>query len=168
MVCRGKCSRTLNFGLAQGRKRIFIVGSLGNIGASKVLFEPESNGRVNKKSMEEQEKCLCITARDGQRQDPSSESIICSTVRTQESGKRTQGYIATTLGTEQRGVDRQATFIAETDADRKRKTTRAAKGLDTLRGVLIGNAVSVPVAEWIGKRIMGFDEGDKKGLRREG
>src|SRR3990167_8139935 len=32
-----------NFGVPQQRKRVVIVGSLGNIGSAKVLFEPESS-----------------------------------------------------------------------------------------------------------------------------
>ena len=41
----------------------------------------------------------------------------------------------------------------------KRETARVSNGMDSGRFCVIGNAVSVPVAEWIGKRIMMF--GDK-------
>ena len=44
-----------NFGVAQRRRRVFIVGSLGNADSAKVLFERESLRRNSKKSGETRE-----------------------------------------------------------------------------------------------------------------
>jgi Site-specific DNA methylase len=64
-----------NFGVAQRRKRIIIVGSLGNIGSGKVLFEQESGSRDIKADDEIRTVGLCVSTRDGERQDPSSENL---------------------------------------------------------------------------------------------
>ncbi len=146
-----------HFGLAQGRKRVFIVGSLGNTNSAKVLFEPESNRRDYATKLAGREKCLCLNARAGQRNDPQTETIVATTVRAgTESGKRTQGYIAHTI-TCSRGIPSNAksgNIIAETNAGRKGKTSRVPGSLDTMRGIVIGNAVSVNVAQWIAERIV--------------
>lgn len=50
-----------NFGVAQRRKRVFIVGSLGNPGCVKVLFEPESISIHTKKSKQTENKAPTTT-----------------------------------------------------------------------------------------------------------
>ncbi|MCD4751896.1 MAG: DNA (cytosine-5-)-methyltransferase [Anaerolineaceae bacterium] len=69
------------FGVAQRRRRVFIVGSLGNIGALKVLYESKSMRRIYKKSEEERKEStgfvtLCLTAGYGRRYNPSTETMI--------------------------------------------------------------------------------------------
>lgn len=63
-----------------------------------------------------------------------------TTVRTQEAGNRIQGNIATTI-----------------NPDREGKIAGSSIQLDGSRGVVIGNAVTVNIAEWIGKRIMKYN-----------
>ena len=176
------------FGVAQRRKRVFIVGSFGNIGASKVFLEQEGGGGNIKKSekIRGDKSWCCITAHDGGRYDPTVEkfvalkigtitaksygdkgwpltnewnTIVASTIRGQDADQpqqRRKNFVASTIGATPRGNTSfvwQDTYIAETDTDRKGKVTRTPKGLDTRRGIVIGNAVTVPVVEWIAKRI---------------
>lgn len=146
-----------NFGVAQQRKRVIIVGSLGNIGSAKVLFEQKSSDRNNQTGSKGRTVSPCINARRGQRNDPQTEAIVATTIRTSESGKRTQGYIAHTVTTGQRGVERrprQGNYIAEIDPQREGEATGISYELDSPRGLVIGNAVTVNVAEWIGRRII--------------
>lgn len=148
-----------NFGVAQQRKRVVIVGSLGNIGSAKVLFEQESDCRNNPQSAKGQEISPCVNARSGERNDPQTELVVAPTVRTSESGKRTQGYIANTVTTGQRGIERrprQGNYISEINPDRKGTAPGVSYELDSPRGIVIGNAVTVNVAKWIGKRIMKY------------
>jgi len=51
----------------------------------------------------------------------------------------------------------QENYIAEPDSDGKGKVAGPARGLDTARGIVIGNAITVPVIEWIGKRIIDYE-----------
>jgi len=79
--------RVLNaqyFGVAQRRKRVFIVGSLGNTDSVQVLFEPKSSYRNDKKKSEMGQRGLCISTRDGERQDPTGKTIIASTIRSND------------------------------------------------------------------------------------
>ncbi len=170
------------FGVAQRRKRVFIVGSFGNIGASKVFLEQEGGNRNIKKSekIKSAKSWCCITAHDGGRYVPTVEkfvaytvgttdftgqtgtrnrNIVASTIRGQDADQpqqRRKNFVASTIGATPRGNTSfiwQDTYIAETDTNRKGKIARTPKGLDTCRGIVIGNAVTVPVVEWIAKRI---------------
>lgn len=163
------------FGVAQRRKRVFIVGSFRNANSVQVLFEQKSNRRNYKKVSSGREKCFCITTRDGERQDPTNETIVGTTIRTSESGKRTQGYIAETLTAKSYGESgwplqnetaqiianaitvypqdkmppsQNATrnIIAEVNADRKRAIDGFSRKLDTYRGRCLGNAIVPQVA----------------------
>lgn len=177
------------FGVAQRRERVFIVGSFGNISAAKVLFDIESNRGDDPPLGDVQTRGLCVSARDGERQDPTAENfvasvvtatdygrtpigqfgneanLICATIKT-DSHRATrtiadQNLVAYTISTENRGNPQhinQENLVAEIDTERKRAAARVPKGLDTARGIVIGNAVTVPVAEWIGKRIMRYDK----------
>jgi len=68
------------FGVAQQRRRVWIVGSLGNTGAVKVLFEQESGRRNDSPEQEVGARGLCISTRDGGRQDPTNETLIACSV----------------------------------------------------------------------------------------
>lgn len=86
-------------------------------------------------------KCL-LTQEDKLRKISSDGgNIVATTVRTQEAGNRIQGNIATTSYPDGEG-----------------EASRVTPKLDGPRGVVIGNAVSVPVAEWIGKRIVEYEK----------
>lgn len=152
------------FGVAQRRRRIFIVASFGNISASKVLFEQQGNSGNASSKFAIPKVGLCLSTRDGERQDPSAENFVASVV-TASDYKRTPigqfgnegNLIAYTVSTDDRGTPQhinQENLVAEIDAKRKGAAARTPKGLDSMRGIVIGNAVTVPVVEWIGKRIL--------------
>jgi DNA (cytosine-5)-methyltransferase 1 len=88
-------------------------------------------------------------------------TYIASTI-TQNRGihnARNDTLIARCINTQRRGGSfaTQENYVAEPHAGGKRKASRVSRGLDTARGIVIGNAVNVNVAEWIGKRIMEYN-----------
>lgn len=178
------------FGVAQRRKRVFIVGCLGKIPEPEILFEPKSSRRNDKKKQKVGERGLCISARCGERQDPTAETFITSTIGTDggyeerkvDDRMRKHNIIAQsptitaqdnhgtpintreiivaqTIGSTPRGNTSfvwQDTYIAETNTRGERSPAGVSKGMDSNRGIVIGNAVSVPVAKWIGERIIKY------------
>lgn len=154
------------FGVAQQRRRLFIVGRLGEPCPPEILFEQKSGGR-NSEALEEtkQPRGLCLSTRDGERQDPSTENLICSTIRANDDSCGHRGFeksnlISYTLNTGKRGCSGtlwEETTIATLNTYGERAPARFSRGLDSPRGVVIGNAVTVNVAEWLGKRIMDFE-----------
>jgi DNA (cytosine-5)-methyltransferase 1 len=158
-----------SFGVPQRRRRIFIVASFGNIGAAKVLFESPGDGGDTKEIAQIEPVGLCISARDGTRGDPSTETIIANPIMATDYGRTPIGRFgnegnliaAYTITTDLRGCPRHITnenLVAQIDPNGERTATGLPRGLDSARGVIIGNAVTVPVAEWIGKRIMKYSE----------
>jgi len=177
------------FGVPQRRKRIFIVGCLGKIPPPEILFEQKSGGGNDTKKRKIRQGGLCISTREGQRQDPTAETFIDSTIQATDYRKVQHGQfgnegnlIASTIQSEGHGRNSDAqliaeplqkkyrgkfsglwgeTHIAEIDPVGKRKTSGIARGLDSARGVLIGNGVTRQVAEWIAKRIIKYGQGTK-------
>lgn len=129
------------FGVAQRRKRLFIVGCFGRECPPEVLFEPQSHIWNDKKKRKIRQRVLCLSTRTGERQDPTAETFIANVVQAND-------YRKTHVW--------QDTHIAEINPDGKRKASGIPKGLDSHRGIVIGNAVTVNVAEWIGKRILKY------------
>jgi len=153
------------FGIAQRRKRVFIVGCFGKIPPPEILFEQESGRRNDKKKQKMGQRGLCISTKCGERQDPTSDTFIAQTIRGQDcpqvgnKGAVKHNFVAQTINAGKRGNAGRIwedTHIAEVNPKRKGKTARTPKKLDSRRGVLIGNAVTVNVAEWIGKRIIKY------------
>lgn len=165
-----------------------IAGRFGRFCPPEILSEPKSSRRDNKKNRKIQARGLCLTTRSGERQDPTAETFIASTIQASDYKKSPHGqfgnecnliantiqstdkklrkigfgenYVANAINAGKRGTAFriwQDNYIAETDPRRKREITRIPRGLDSARGVVIGNAVSVPVAEWIGKRIIEYE-----------
>ena len=150
-----------HFGIPQSRTRVFIVGSLGDAaGAAKVLFEPECGDRDSEKSGSNGEKSV----------SPFAVSV----------GNNEQGFVkklAHCLYAESArhtGTDWSRNYVSYPEGRVRRLTpleTERLQGfpdgwtmpthemsnedsLDSARYHACGNAVSVPVAEWIGKRIV--------------
>jgi len=146
------------FGVAQRRRRIFFIGYFGRSCPPEILFEQKSNKRNNKKMLEKSPNAKCLMSKQD-KWNPTTEDYIFSTIIGTEKGNRLHGYIASTLGSGKRGIDSQTDYIAEINPKRKGSTSRIPKGLDTNRGVVLGNAVTVNVAEWIGKRIIKYEAG---------
>ena len=177
------------FGLAQRRKRLFFVGYFGEICPPEILFEQESSFGNDTPKQTVQPRRLCLSTKSGERQDPTAETYIASTIGTNDNyrgnartkrnyvaftigttdftgqtGTRSRNIVAQTLGASKRGNASfvwQDTHIAETNPERKREIAGIPSKLNTCRGIVIGNAVSVPVAEWIGKRIMAYERGNQ-------
>jgi len=64
--------------------------------------------------------------------------------------------IANTVTADKRGTDfrpDKQNILAEANPVRKREIAGPAGGMDSARGVIIGNGITVPVMEWIGRRI---------------
>lgn len=169
------------FGVPQRRRRVFVVGSLGNGLFAEVLFErggvcgntsqggkegPEYSGTV----------ANCITTREGQRMNETIETLI--PVMMEYGNDRAIGIdVAPTLKTAaaksplipamvENGYKQIFEFgkTPTMKGVRKLTPTECARlqGFpddwndnvsDTQRYKQFGNAVAVPVAEWIGKRI---------------
>ncbi len=151
--------RVLNsqyFGLAQRRNRVFIIKYTGKGSAAEILFQQSSSERN--------------TFPQRSRGDNFTANIIKSI--TEYSGTfATFSSVFPTLAT---GRPHSASTSAgwqsivackKSDSDRMRKTTRLPGQLDSsidspdsIRYKALGNAVAVPVIEWIGKRLFAFEE----------
>ena len=198
------------FGLAQRRKRVFIVASLGNPSACTLLLEPESLRRNSAKSRGEEHinsRAVANSLTAGNSNDESHGTLIpqLSGTLTARKGRRnniqeTMPPIANTLTSENAGDSskKSATVVIGTFTGEeklspvfkknpyssvafKMRTTggnnvpivgvrkltpiecERLQGFpdgwttgnsDSQRYKQLGNAVSVPVAEWIGRRIM--------------
>lgn len=151
-----------HFGIPQSRSRVFIVGSLGGAAsAGAVLFERECGDRDSEKSGSNGEKLV----------SPFAVSV----------GNPEQGYVkklAHCLYAESArhtGTDWSRNYVSYVDGRVRRLTpleTERLQGfpdgwtmpnklvidnintLDSARYHACGNAVSVPVAEWLGHRIV--------------
>jgi DNA (cytosine-5)-methyltransferase 1 len=150
-----------HFGVPQSRTRVFVVGSLGGAAsAGSVLFEPECGDRDDEKSRPDGEKPV----------SPFAISV----------GNPEQGYVkklAHCLYAESArhtGTDWSRNYVAYPEGRVRRLTpleTERLQGfpedwtmpkqamanldmLDSARYHACGNAVSVPVAEWLGHRIV--------------
>lgn len=144
------------FGTPQRRRRVFIVGSFGGISSAKVLFDERPGVLSNK-------------ARNGSWQHPpvqlppkfaTSDLYViqhASIGRKHTAGPQAKGYRndgeAYTLDS-RGGADAACTT---TDAFRVRAATGVSTGLDGRRYRALGNAVAVPVVEWVGQRILEVD-----------
>lgn len=149
------------FGIPQSRTRVFIVGSLGGpASAGSVLFEPECGDRDSEKSRSNGKESI----------SPFAISV----------GNPKQGFVkklAHCLYAESArhtGTDWSRNYVSYPDGRVRRLTpleTERLQGfpddwtmpthtiddantLDSARYHACGNAVSVPVAEWLGRRIV--------------
>lgn len=156
--------RVLNsqyFGVAQRRKRIFIVGRFGALCPPEILFQSEGHKRDVQTNAGASPKSKNITTLSNHH-DTSVETIVGCTIKNQHGIHNTTetNIVAKTLGTDGRGYNGfmwQENYFAEVDTDGERETAGVSKGLDTARGAVIGNAVSVPVARQIGKWIANYE-----------
>lgn len=176
------------FGVAQKRRRLFIVGCLGEPCPPEILFECQSSTGNYSPKQEVGQVGLCISTRDGERQDPSTENIIAFCLGTDLRGqpyklhtetlvantltqKETQQYsgtaggnrniiaTATTVRTQEAGNRIQGHIATKINPNGEGKITGVPPKMDGPRGVVIGNAVTVNVAEWIGRRIIEYENG---------
>ena len=138
------------FGVAQRRKRVFIVGSLGNAKAASIVFEKSRS----KKNSENVEKCYqkCIGTNIKYK-----ENKIIKIARIYDKSTT----LLTNIGT----FGNPSCFPIDRYGIRKFSPIECERlqgfpdgwtaGLsDTQRYKTLGNAVTVQIIEWIGKRIM--------------
>lgn len=180
----GYCWNVLDsrwFSVAQRRRRLFIAGRFGRFCPCEILSEPAGHQRHVPQDDEISPASNCVNARTGSRQDPSVETYIAKTINTGQRGNNYEwweNYIASTV-TANHGINNakndtfiarsvntnrrsgsnagQENYIAEPYPDGERKAAGSARGLDTARGVVIGNGITVPVFKWIGKRIIEYE-----------
>ena len=141
------------FGTPQRRRRVYIVGNLGTLLSTEVLFEQEGIEIAARAGLGKRE---IVTARFGEGNKKTNLYSIqhASIGRKHTAGPQAKGYRndGETYTLDSRG-DSDAVCKAD-DAFGMRTPTGVSTGVDGNRYRAIGNAVAVPVIEWIGKRIM--------------
>jgi len=191
----GVCWRILDaqyFGLAQRRKRLFIVASLGNGRSAQVLFERESstgNSATGGETRQELARDIAATLRSrgentGTRSDFEVGLAVVGTLAASGAGDDSQwqtgknnghksggakqiiragDYVGALNATKQdaiayaQGVRRLTPVECERLQGFPDQWTASSNGkpqADSARYKQLGNAVAVPVAEWIAHRIM--------------
>lgn len=146
------------FGTPQRRRRTYIVGSLGTPGAAEVLFECGTNPISDSKS--NRSRNFIATGDDESLPGANIFSIQHAGIgRRASAGPQGKGYRndGETYTLDSRG---SSDAVCKTDAPfGVRATAGVSSKLDGNRFRAIGNAVCVPVIEWIGSRMI---EADRK------
>lgn len=141
------------FGTPQRRRRVYIVGSHRSLKSSKVLFEPNATKVVNKSGRGKRD-FIAGKLQNGLG-DSDYYAIQHATIgRKPEAGPQAKGFRSDgeTYTLDSRGSS--DAVCATNDAFRIREAPRIPCGLDGSRYRALGNAVAVPIIEWIGNRIM--------------
>ncbi len=120
------------FGVPQERRRVFIVGSLGNESSAEILFEDFTQ-----------------IEQSYEREAPP-QTLVPVAINPYQHGSSGIG-ISRTVHTLDSRPDR--IVLAPFNPDRVGDITGVPKRMGGHRYRMIGNAVTVQVAEWIGKRI---------------
>jgi len=153
-----------HFGVSQRRRRIFIVGYLGGICPPEILFEPESSYRNPPKVREagiEITPTLRTNSRNNSNPQSEAKSIVLAYTASGQSNK--PGWLSEKYPTLPATVQSETSNIQygiiapPLDSNGIREASRVSRRLDTPDGSryrALGNAVTVPVIEWIGRRIM--------------
>ena len=159
------------FGVAQRRRRVFVVGCLGGWeSSSKVLFESESLSRnIASSSKKREETAKCLTTRI--RNDYETESFVthiakkCPTILSSGAGFSRPGNTVT----------EHETYIAFKNMAVRRLTEIECERLQGFpdnytnirencpsgpRYKALGNSMAVPVMRWIGERINKYESGN--------
>ena len=144
------------FGTPQRRRRTYIVASLGTLGAAEVLFEPTTNPIVDNKSIRSRN--FIASGYDESLPESNVFSIQHAGIgRRASAGPQGKGYRndGETYTLDSRG---SSDAVCKTDAPFGiREAAGISHGVDGDRFRAIGNAVCVPVIEWIGRRIVAAD-----------
>ena len=145
------------FGTPQRRRRTYIVASLGTVGAAEVLFEPGTVGVSNQKS--EGPRNFITSCNDESLPEANIFSIQHAGIgRKASAGPQGKGYRndGETYTLDSRG---SSDAVCQTNAPCGiRDSSGLSKALDSNRWRAVGNAVCVPVIEWIAGRIAKADK----------
>ena len=162
------------FGVAQRRRRVFIVGCLGKPCPASILFDSASgerdfaprrkerarvatplthgsgvtgNAPGRRREADENIVAACIQHRIGKGgfTDPVNDNIIAATLLGGGDTEASHG--------KQLGSDRATLVSAPPDSDGVRDFAGLPKRMDSTRYRALGNAVTVQVVEWIARRI---------------
>jgi DNA (cytosine-5)-methyltransferase 1 len=141
------------FGTPQRRRRTYIVASLGNLSSAEVLFEPEGVRVAAKQGEGERQN---TATRNGKGLSKANIYSIqhAGIGRKPSAGPQAKGYRndGETYTLDSRGA--ADAVCSPHDAFRVREASGISGGLDGNRYRALGNAVCVPVVQWIGRRIM--------------
>jgi DNA (cytosine-5)-methyltransferase 1 len=165
------------FGVAQRRRRVFVVGYLGDWRrAAAVLFERESlSGHPAPRRETREEVAACLTRGVGQRYDPETETlpIAFGAQNSANQGDSVSEHVTPTL-------DKSKTPAAMTAGSVRRLTPvecerlqgfpddytlipyRNRMAADGPRYKAMGNSMAVPIMRWIGKRISEVEAYDQQ------
>lgn len=144
------------FGTPQRRRRVYIVASYRTLRSSEVLFEPRATAITDKPGGSEEHSY----APGFFREDQISNYYAIQHAgigRVPTAGPQAKGYRndGETYTCDSRG---SSDAICQTHAPFGiRKASGVSGGLDSSRWRALGNAVAVPVIEWIGQRIVMVD-----------
>lgn len=150
-----------HFGIPQSRTRVFIVGSLGDpAGPGQVLFEPECGDRDSEKSRSDGKKSVSPFAiRVGNSRKGYVKKLAHCLYA--ESARHTgtdwsRNYVSYPEGRVRRLTPLETERLQGFPDDWTIPTKEIANEntLDSARYHACGNAVSVPVVQWIGQRIV--------------
>lgn len=140
------------FGTPQRRRRVYIVGSYGDLSSARVLFEEGTPRVVAKAGIGERPSSSTKTPKSDR--ETNIFAIQHATIgRKASAGPQAKGFRndGETYTLDSRG---SADVICTTTSSfRVRKNAGVSKRLDSNRYRALGNAVNVSVIEWLGKRI---------------
>lgn len=144
------------FGTSQRRRRVYIVGSFGDLSSTEVLFEPKGTTIAPRQGLGKRE---TATTRDGDRlQKTDIYSIQHASIgRKHTAGPQAKGYRndGETYTLDSRG---SGDAVCSPNAPfRVRGASGVSSRVDGPRYRSVGNAVAVPVIEWIGQKILAVD-----------
>ncbi len=145
------------FGTPQRRRRVYIVASYGNMRSSKVLFDDRANPVTDKSGRGERSHFASEVGKGLSRSDIFSIQHA-SIGRKHTAGPQAKGYRndGETYTTDSRG---SADAICAPNAPyRIREASGVSRELDSNRLRAVGNAVAVPIIEWIAKKIIEIEK----------
>lgn len=150
-----------HFGVPQSRTRVFIVGALGGAeAAAKVLFEPECGDRDSEKSRPDGTKSVspfAVSVGDSQRGFVKKLAHCLYAESARHTGTDwSRNYVSYPEGQVRRLTPLETERLQgfPDDWTIPTKEMSSEDSLDSARYHACGNAVSVPVAEWLGNRIV--------------
>jgi DNA (cytosine-5)-methyltransferase 1 len=144
------------FGTPQRRRRVYIVASLGDLSAARVLFDEEATTSVARQGLGKKD-LFAARAKAGYGNSDFFAIQHATVGRKATAGPQAKGFRndEETYTLDSRGSG--DIVCATTSPFRVRTATGFSKRLDGYRYRALGNAVNVEVISWIGSRIIHVD-----------